>query len=165
MVSGNLPPRMNFPPLNSLDAYSEFIKTINLQGTIILGGMAIFQAEEEPNKRDAYTCSNISCGRIFEKPIKVLNLQKVSAEPYYACPHCLCEMVARNPPIATCERSEENKTEEKLSEEKRVEIPETPSGCPFHIGYLSERSSKEPLSEDCIVCKDIVQCMLKNIRG
>jgi hypothetical protein len=38
------------------------------------------------------------------------------------------------------------------------------STCQFHLGYLSEREQKQQIPEDCIVCKDIVDCMLKKMR-
>ncbi len=39
------------------------------------------------------------------------------------------------------------------------------SGCAHHFGYLSKRSTKEKIPEECIVCENIVQCMLKNVTG
>jgi len=37
--------------------------------------------------------------------------------------------------------------------------------CIHHLGYLSERSKKEKIPEECMVCENIVQCMLKNVTG
>jgi hypothetical protein len=47
---------------------------------------------------------------------------------------------------------------------KRVKNSEKPTGCQYHPGYLSERSSKQQIPDDCLVCKDIVECMLKKMR-
>jgi hypothetical protein len=33
--------------------------------------------------------------------------------------------------------------------------------CKNHFGYLSERSLKEQIPDECLTCKDIVHCMLK----
>jgi len=35
--------------------------------------------------------------------------------------------------------------------------------CKHYFGYLSERTKKEVLPEECMLCGKIVQCMLKNI--
>jgi hypothetical protein len=72
------------------------------------------------------------------------------------------------PTIASAEpetfEPEETEAEEKESTEERVEIPETPSECSHHLGYLSERSSKEKIPDECMMCKDIVECMLKKMK-
>jgi hypothetical protein len=98
-----------------------------------------------------------------------LNLQQDSEEPYDACPYCLTEIVVDDEPtIASAEpetfEPEETEAEEKESTEERVEIPETPSECSYHLGYLSERSSKEKIPDECMMCKDIVECMLKKMK-
>ncbi|MEM3565511.1 MAG: hypothetical protein QXK18_01370 [Candidatus Bathyarchaeia archaeon] len=41
-------------------------------------------------------------------------------------------------------------------------VPEK-TECKYYFGYLSKRSSKESVPEECIVCEKIVQCMLKTI--
>jgi hypothetical protein len=41
-------------------------------------------------------------------------------------------------------------------------IPER-TECKHFFGYLSKRSSKEGVPEECIVCEKIVQCMLKTV--
>jgi len=38
-------------------------------------------------------------------------------------------------------------------------------GCVHHFGYLSMRSKKEKIPEECMICENIVQCMLKNVTG
>jgi hypothetical protein len=38
-------------------------------------------------------------------------------------------------------------------------------GCVHYLGYLSERSKKEKIPEECIMCEHIVQCMLKKVTG
>jgi len=38
-------------------------------------------------------------------------------------------------------------------------------GCVHHFGYLSERSKKEKIPEECMICGNVVQCMLKNVNG
>jgi hypothetical protein len=98
-----------------------------------------------------------------------LNLQQDSEGPYDACPYCLTEIVVDDEPtLASAEpetfEPEETEAEEKESTEERVEIPEKPSECGYHLGYLSERSSKEKIPDECMMCKDIVECMLKKMK-
>jgi hypothetical protein len=98
-----------------------------------------------------------------------LNLQQDSEGPYNACPYCLTEItldeelpVSRDEPKET--EAEEQEVEEQESVEERIEIPEKPSECSYHLGYLSERSSKETIPDGCMMCKDIVECMLKKMK-
>jgi hypothetical protein len=48
---------------------------------------------------------------------------------------------------------------------EEVQKPSTPEvhGCTHNFGYLSQRSSKEKIPEECMVCENIVQCMLKKV--
>jgi hypothetical protein len=48
--------------------------------------------------------------------------------------------------------------------EEQVEVPEAPSECPHYLGYLSEKPSKEQIPDECMICKDIVTCMLKKMK-
>ncbi|MCL5950018.1 MAG: hypothetical protein M1490_06030 [Candidatus Bathyarchaeota archaeon] len=95
-----------------------------------------------------------------------MNLQENPAEPYFACPFCLTKTEIVEEPQKIDEKPEEI-AQTKISQ---VEIKEKnksgdkPSGCRYHIGYLSERSSKEQIPDECLVCKDIVDCMLRKMR-
>jgi hypothetical protein len=51
------------------------------------------------------------------------------------------------------------------TEPKPVSTSPKVEGCKHHFGYLSQRSSKEKIPEECITCENIVQCMLKNVTG
>ncbi len=105
------------------------------------------------------TCPNPACKRNFSKPLKTLNLQENSTEPYDACPYCLTKITQSS-----------IKKESRIVVEKKAE-PEVksfvkkaePTGCKHHVGYLSERAQKE-IPEECLVCKDIVECMLTKMR-
>ena len=39
-----------------------------------------------------FTCPNPACGKTFTTPLKTLNLQQDSAQPYAACPFCLTKI-------------------------------------------------------------------------
>lgn len=108
-------------------------------------------------------CPNASCGNVFDKPLKALNIQN-DLKPYYACPFCLTKVTAKN------ESTDFNRPEE-LSEfepkpdivVKSMDAPSDIVGCRYHFGYLGERTQKDQIPDDCIVCKKIVDCMLKKI--
>jgi len=50
-----------------------------------------------------------------------------------------------------------------VQDEKTTQHPTTPQ-CTHHFGYLSERSSKEKIPDECMACAEIVNCMLKAMR-
>jgi DNA-directed RNA polymerase subunit RPC12/RpoP len=106
-----------------------------------------------------------------------LNLQQDSEEPYDACPYCLTKIVLDDEPtIASAEPETFEPEETKEAEEAEIEveekeyveepakIPETPSECRHYLGYLSEKSAKEQIPDECMMCKDIVSCMLKKMK-
>lgn len=110
-----------------------------------------------------YTCLNRSCGKVFNTPIKTLNLQENPSEPYLACPFCLTKVEA--PGDAKQEIHIEAPPASKPLEEKYKSLKgdEKPASCAYHLGYLSERGQKE-IPEGCLLCRDIVSCMLKKMR-
>jgi uncharacterized Fe-S cluster-containing protein len=112
--------------------------------------MTMSQADEKQKAGSAFTCRNAACGKVFRKPLRALNLQLGSKEFYDACPYCLTEITA-----------EEEKTEEPPLEE--ASLPEKPSSCPHYVGYLCDQSMKD-VPDECMVCKDLLPCMLKNMR-
>jgi hypothetical protein len=115
-----------------------------------------------------FTCPNPSCRKDFAKPLKTLNLQQDSAEPYPACPFCLTriieEQVEINAEPEEPEKLEETQAEAVSVEEKLIKSQEEPIACLHHLGYLSEREQKEQIPDECIVCKNIVECMLNKMR-
>jgi len=115
-----------------------------------------------------FTCSNPVCGRTFSVPIKVVDLRVSDPRPSLACPHCLGRIApdvdSRVDDSSTNDAKEtvDNKPEQPREIGNSVERPITK--CAFHLGFLSERSSKEKMPEDCIVCENIIKCMLKAVR-
>jgi hypothetical protein len=106
-----------------------------------------------------------------------LNLFQDSEELYDACPYCLTEIVMDNEPTIASAESEnfeseeteepeeaEIKVEEKEYLEEPAKIPEIPSECSHYIGYLSEKSAKEQIPDECMMCKDLVTCMLQKMK-
>jgi hypothetical protein len=95
-----------------------------------------------------------------------LNLQQNPTEPYYSCPYCLTQ-IEKEQILETEKKPEETPLKEMQAESDQGEMVKsnvTPASCQYHLGYLSERSSKEQFPDDCLVCKDIVECMKKKTR-
>jgi hypothetical protein len=60
------------------------------------------------------------------------------------------------------------KSEQASVHSKKETIAESPpkvQKCTHQFGYLSKRSAKEKIPEECMMCENIVQCMLKNVTG
>ena len=107
-----------------------------------------------------FTCPNPACRKVFDKPLKTLNLQN-SAEPYAACPYCLTKITESQVEISKPETQDESP----LSKEKSSKNVEKPSTCHYHFGYLSEREDKQQIPDECIVCKALLECMLQKMRA
>ena len=121
-------------------------------------------------EKKAFTCENPSCRKSFTNPLKTLNLQQNPKEPYYTCPYCLSKIEISDERVTGEKLGEDTtfeKTKQKLNQvetkAKLTKNTEKPAACHFHPGYLSERSSKEKLPDECLACKDIVDCMLKKM--
>jgi hypothetical protein len=94
-----------------------------------------------------------------------------NAQVFDACPYCLTEIVIgatslvtedeQKPEIKTIEIQEPDKP---MMKEKPVQSTATPH-CSHQLGYLSKRSPKEKIPEECMMCNSIVQCMLKKLTG
>jgi hypothetical protein len=101
--------------------------------------------------------------------LKAINLSLENPEPYLACPHCLTEIALKeNLPTAETELNlnmEILKTTEDKAEEEKTTEQSTKRQCTRHFGYLSERSSKEKIAEECMNCTEIVNCMLKAVKN
>ncbi|MEM1588813.1 MAG: hypothetical protein QXZ68_00820 [Candidatus Bathyarchaeia archaeon] len=107
------------------------------------------------------TCPNPICGKTFAKPLKVENLSYGNLVIYEGCPYCLTEIAIKDGvPMGEAKLEHEQKPE-KITVAQKFSA-ETP-GCRHYLGYLSERSSRENIPEECMVCPKIVQCMLKGV--
>jgi hypothetical protein len=113
------------------------------------------------------TCQNPSCRKNFTAPLKTLNLQENPSKHYFACPFCLTKIKIVEEPLKAGEKPEEVEPPKISQAETRENLTKNgnkPSDCHYHPGYLSERSSKEQIPDECLVCKDIVDCMLRKMR-
>lgn len=109
-----------------------------------------------------------------------MNLQQDTEEPYDACPYCLTEITVEEEPTINYEEPEtmepetfeaeealvetEPEVEETEPLEEKTPVSEAPSECAHYLGYLSEKSSKDQIPDECMMCKDIVTCMLKKMK-
>ena len=62
------------------------------------------------------------------------------------------------------ETEQNNQVTEALEKPKAPKNSEKPLACKYHLGYLSERGQKDKIPDDCLLCKNIVDCMLKRMR-
>ena len=125
-----------------------------------------------PRKKDRaeteskFTCPNVACGLVFSKPLKAKNLSMQDSEVYDACPRCLTEiatveasLVVEAKPSAESDES----VEATFSSKKPKTEPPPAVHCSLHFGYLSERPKNENIPDECVVCENIVKCMLKAV--
>jgi hypothetical protein len=129
------------------------------------------QRKKHNAKEDKFACPNSSCGFVFSKPVKVKNVGTENSQCYDACPRCLTAIVIEESvpvvdakPGAAVENDKEQETVLRSSENKTA-TSSTSVQCAYHLGYLSERTKNEKIPEDCIVCENIVKCMLKVVNG
>ena len=125
--------------------------------------------KEHPETRREFTCPNSACGLVFSKPLKVKNLCVKNSEIYDACPRCLTAITIEEGPPMTEARLDTGLTtndnvEDVPTVEKKMESrPAT--RCSHRFGYLSERPRNDKIPDECVVCENIVKCMLKSITG
>jgi hypothetical protein len=105
------------------------------------------------------TCPNKACGKVFTMPLTTLDLQQSSKEPYDACPYCLTE-------ITITETESKNPTEKTVTEiapleGKPSQSQEKISDCSHYFGYMSEEENKKQMPEECMLCSQIMVCMVK----
>ena len=115
-----------------------------------------------------YTCQNQLCRKDFSSPLKTLNLQLNATEPYDACPYCLTKVEEKPQMPPSVMQEAEAEAAKSFKARKAMKAAFENAGkshqCHFHVGYLNERSEKGQVPDDCLVCKDIVNCMLGKTR-
>jgi len=129
--------------------------------------------KKETLTSQSFTCSNPNCGRVYANPIIVQDLNSKNEFSYTACPYCLTEVETEKASKVRKTRRKQKKKEarkqgkieEKKAHSKKSEIAQHLSTqkdeCPKYFGYLSQRSRKKEIPEECITCKKIVQCMFE----
>jgi hypothetical protein len=102
-------------------------------------------------------CPNKACGKVFDNPLKTLKIHQGLEEHYKACPYCLTEititeMEGENPPEETLSEPIFSNYESSKKEEKDFT-------CAHYAGYMSEKEHRLQIPEECMVCKDVIDCM------
>jgi len=113
-------------------------------------------------EKKTVTCPNPSCRKTFSATLKTLNLQQDSTQTYAACPFCLTKITEVESDVS--DKPEKAQVETILSKEKPNRSKEKLSSCQHHMGYLSERERNQQIPDECIICEDIVECMLRKMR-
>lgn len=121
-----------------------------------------------PQRKIKATSAQTLHGKVFTTPIKAQNLNLKHAQSYEACPSCLTEITVEKTSsvIETSQKPEVGIETQKVTgpkEKETLQAPPKTQGCGHHFGYLSERKTKEKIPEECMMCENIVQCMLKNV--
>lgn len=110
------------------------------------------QALEELPNIQSMVCTNDKCGRVFDKPLKLIDLAKPSEECSYVCPYCLSELESTEP--------EQEVVTEPVSEEKLQDVTEQKDEeCPHFVGYLGKRPKNAPIPDFCLTCPKMMECM------
>jgi len=126
--------------------------------------------KEHVETEQKFTCPNSACGLVFAKPLKVKNLCVENSEIYDACPRCLTIItIGGTSPLVETKPSfspgvSENEQNVPNTGKKKVE-PQPGVHCSHRFGYLSERPRNDTIPDECVVCENIVKCMLKAVTG
>ncbi|MCW3995691.1 MAG: hypothetical protein NWE98_06025 [Candidatus Bathyarchaeota archaeon] len=110
-----------------------------------------------------FTCPNAACKKTFDTPLKTVNLRLTPSRPYNACPFCLTKIAD----IETAKKSKPKQADNTVETAVQASFSEkntNPASCNYHLGYLSERSQNGQIPDECLTCKDIVDCMLRKMR-
>ena len=141
-------------------AITKLSERFNLKDTI---GTIRSKDTDEDATESSFHCPNEKCGHIFRQPLVALQIQEGRETEFYACPRCLSEItVAGDSMLPNADELDEEGKEE--SENKQILPPEASSGCHHHYGYLGERDSNAVIPEECMICKDLMDCMQKKMK-
>jgi len=104
-----------------------------------------------------------ACGRMFESSILLTNLSEMSRQIYIACPFCFSKL----DDDAILEE-EPNESEESTSRDssiifgknkENIEGDKQLTGCPHYFGYLKKRPKNTQISDACLTCQEMMQCL------
>lgn len=106
-------------------------------------------------------CPNKTCGKVFAKPLKTLKIHQVLKENFNACPYCLTEITITEIKREKPPENEDIEATLTPSKEEVSEEEEKTSECKHQLGYLSEKEHKQQIPEECMVCRELIECMHK----
>ena len=109
-------------------------------------------SETSPNQQ-SMTCPNNRCGKVFDKPLQLIDLAKPSEETALVCPYCLSKLEPA--------QTEQEIIVETFSEEKfQGAAEQKEEGCPHFVGYLGKRPKDNPIPDFCLTCPQMMKCLL-----
>ena len=138
-------------------AYVKLGKRFNLKDA--LKGLRSGNKSEDA-KETSFDCPNKDCGHVFNQPLRALQIRKDKKIAFYGCPRCLSEIEVEDYSMLPGLEGLEQKAERE-SEPEQILTPNTPSGCRHHLGYLAEKDSKASIPDECMICKDLMDCTHK----
>jgi hypothetical protein len=118
--------------------------------------------EISPNP-ESTTCPNNKCGRVFDKPLELIDLARPSDQSSHVCPYCLTKLEPAQPKQeAVAEAFSEETVETVETVEKVEDATEQEEGkCPHFVGYLKKRPKNAPIPDFCLTCPQMMECMLR----
>ena len=111
------------------------------------------QASEESSEAQNIICPNVKCGKVFEKPLQLIDPAKPSDEGYPVCRYCLSKIESTQP-------EQEIATETFLEEKPQDIIEHKEEGCPHFVGYLRKRPKNAEIPDFCLTCPEMMKCLL-----
>jgi hypothetical protein len=102
-------------------------------------------------------CPNKECAKTFNKPLMATMKSENGEKRYYACPYCLTE-------IKLGKERKTGKTKNILPDRKSkkdIKMKNKKEGCLYYLGYLKERPRNTPIPDECLSCREMVQCLLQ----
>jgi hypothetical protein len=128
----------------------------------VVNNRRVFRGSNETEEKTKITCPNKACNKVFDKPLRTINLQYDPKVLHDACPYCLEAIPAAK---AKSKKQTDNiatpETETETEKEKPVQNQEKTSDCKYHFGFLSEKEPKQQIPDECILCPEIIDCMIK----
>ena len=122
------------------------------------------QIPEISSTPENITCPNNRCGKVFDKPLELIDLAKPSEQGAHVCPYCLTKLEsAQLEPELEPELEQEavpETSDEKFQDvEEPKEVEPKEEKCPQFLGYLSKRPKDAPIPEFCLTCPQMMECM------
>jgi len=108
---------------------------------------------ETSSNQQSMTCPNNRCGKVFDKPLQLIDLAKPSEETALVCPYCLSKLELAQP-------EQEIVAETFLDEKFQGVAQQKEEGCPHFVGYLGKRQKDIPIPEFCLTCPQMMKCLL-----
>jgi len=117
-------------------------------------------SEAQPNPQ-GMTCLNNRCGKVFDKPLELIDLAKPSDKSSYVCPYCLSKFEPAKPkPETVKEAVIETAIEPSSAERPQGAVEQKEGKCPQFVGYLSKRPKNVPIPDFCLTCPQMMKCLL-----